>query len=263
VKIQITLTALATVLYSCPSFSAGAEGVANAQIVKGDCNIVINAVNAGTPKSFPTKYCTNFSATKDTADALVKIEKYVEASNPTKLDVVSAQIEKWVSDDEGYLTLSLSNISSLPAEKVKIRFLAPVKPGENQSHQINFTPSRAIPAAMLKNLGIGSKDTTKIPVAPISELIRYSRDTVPTDYELIGAGTTPDAPDALIQKYIQGHGLIHNYSFQSTTSSLGVQVLYETIFGGKVNFLTGVYLYFGKVTANQPIDGTKQENSIE
>ncbi|OXI86890.1 hypothetical protein CFB40_14440 [Burkholderia sp. AU31652] len=67
----------------------------------------------------------------------------------------------------------------------------------------------------------------------------------------------------MTQQYIQGHGLTNNYTFQSTASSLGVQILYGTIFGGKVSLLTGVYLYFGKVTANQPIDGTEREGIIE
>ncbi|WP_144025203.1 hypothetical protein [Burkholderia sp. HI2500] len=259
-KVKISLIALVAALSSCPSLSTSAEGAGNAQIVTGDCNIV---VNSATPKSFPAQYCPKFSVAKDAADALAKIEIYIEASNPTKLDLASAKIEKWASDSEDYLTLSLSNTSTLPAQRVKIRFLAPVNPGENQSHQINFSPSRAVPSAMLKSLSIGSKDTTKIPVAPVSELIRYSRNGVPADYEFIGAGTTPNAPDDMTQQYIQGHGLTNNYTFQSTASSLGVQILYGTIFGGKVSLLTGVYLYFGKVTANQPIDGTEREGIIE
>ncbi|WP_063888070.1 hypothetical protein [Burkholderia pseudomultivorans] len=241
------------VFWSTAAMSAGNAETENVQIVSGGCNVVLNVVNGSIPKIPPT-YCSQLSAVGNIADSLKKLERYVEASNPTEVKLSGVELEMWAGDEEDYLTLTLGNDSNLPAQNVKILFLAPVRLGETTSRRLSFTPSRAIPKGMLSHLGVSRKGALKIPVAPVSELVRFSRNRIPDDYELLGVGASPNIPDEMIRKYAERRGIEHGYSFLSSTSSLGVQIRYETIFGGKSSLLTGVYLYFAKVTPMQVIE---------
>ncbi|ARB31269.1 hypothetical protein HX787_28350 [Pseudomonas tolaasii] len=235
----------------------------NKQIISGDCNVVVNIVNGEAPNIQPT-YCTNLSAIKGMADAVTKIARFLEVTNPTEVKLSTAQMEMWAVDAEEYLTLTLSNVSKLPAEKLRIQLLEPVRPGEKSSRGLAFTPSQAISKSTLSRLSVPAQGEIKIPVAPLSELLKLSKNKFPNDYEFMGSGTSPNIPDEVKEKFAHKHHLANNYFLNASTSSVGIEIKYDTIFDGNVSLFTGIYLYFGKISPTQkivPFDHNRPGNS--
>lgn len=225
----------------------------NKQIVSGDCNVTVNVMgNSEAPKiPPPPTYCTNLSAIKGMADSAKKIARFLELTNPTEVKLSTAQMELWAGDPEQHLTLTLNNVSKLPAEKLKIQLLEPVRPGEKSSRKLAFTPSKAMPKSTLNRLGVSGQSEMKIPVAPLSELLDFSRNKFPSDYEFMGSGISPNIPDEVKKNFVDKHHLVNNYILSSSTTTLGVEIKYDTMFEGNVSLLTGIYLYFGKISSTQ------------
>ncbi|EKN46720.1 MULTISPECIES: hypothetical protein [Pseudomonas syringae group] len=218
----------------------------NMQIVMGDCNLVVN-VAEGQALKVPPKPCTQLSTVKGMADAVIKIERFLEVTNPTEIKLSSVDMERWGGDEEEYLTLTLSNVSALPAEKLRIQLYAPVRQGEKTSRKLTFAASQALPRRSLSQLSLASRTTTKVPVAPLSGLLSLSFNRIPPGYELLGAGTSPNIPEDVRQRILDKHHIQGGYDLKMATSSLGVEVKYTTIFDGSVSLLSGIYLYFGQV----------------
>lgn len=220
----------------------------NYQLVSGNCNLLINAPQGAETKIPPTRICSDLSSTASVADSLKKIERFIEASNPTEVTISDAGLIKWAGDSEDYLTLTLLNVSALPAEKVKIRMLDVVKANEKNSRTLSFYPSKSFPKAALDNLGIPKGRTVQIPVASASEVEGVSRSRVSSGLEFIGAGLSPNLPSEIKEQYIHNKGFLNNFQFEGEAISLGVELKYTNIFGGNSTALTGIYLYFGKVS---------------
>lgn len=240
---------MTTCIWIPPAIAANSASE-NKQVVSGDCNIVVNVVGGETPKISPT-YCTSFSESKSIADAVIKIERFLEVTNPTEVKLITAQMEMWAGDQEQYLTLTLNNISKLPADKLKIQLLEPVRQGEKSSRKLAFIPSQAISKSISDHLRLPAQGQMKLPVAPLSGLLKLSKNKIPDGYELMGSGTSPNIPDDVKKDFIEKHNIKNNYFLEASTFSLGVQIKYDTIFDGNVSLLTGIYLYFGKVSSTQ------------
>lgn len=218
----------------------------NIQIVMGDCNSVVNVAGGEVQKASP-KPCTQLSTVKGMADAVIKIERFLEVTNPTEIKLSNADMVRWTGDREDYLTLTLSNVSSLPAEKVRIQLYEPVRPGEKKSRKLTFAPSQTLSRKSLSQLSLSSQTTAQIPVAPLAGLLSFSSNRIPPGYELMGAGTSPNIPEQVKQQLLDKHRIEGGYKLAMATSSLGVEVKYNTIFEGSVSLLSAVYLYFGQV----------------
>lgn len=222
----------------------------NYQLVSGNCNLVVNASQGEAVKIPASRMCSDLSSTASVADSLRKIERFIEASNPTEVKLSSVSLIHWAGDAEKYLTLSLVNISGLPAEKVKVKMLDVVRTYEQKSKSLSFSPSQAFPKAILDNLGIPKSGSVQIPVAPASEIVNISRSRVSPGYDLIGVGLSPAMPDEMTEEYARSKGFSRDYHFKGQVVSLGVELKYKNIFGGSSTVLTGVYLYYGNLSGS-------------
>lgn len=222
----------------------------NYQLVSGNCNLVINSQSGEAQKAYPQRICSGLSASKSMADSLVKIERFIEASNPTEVTISDAALVHWAGDAEEFLTLSLFNSSGLPAEKVKVTMLDVVRPNEEKSRPLSFYPSKAFPKSLLANLSISKNRTTQIPIASASEIESVSKHRVPPSYEFMGAGLSPNMPDTVKMRYAERKGITKNPGFESEAIGLGVELSYKNIFGANNTTLTGIYLYYGKFSGS-------------
>lgn len=235
--------------FSASAAIAGEQASSHSyQLVSGNCNLLINVSPGAETKIPPTRICSDLSSTASVADSLKKIERFIEASNPTEVTISDAELVRWIGDSEEYLTLTLLNVSGLPAEKVKVKILDAVRNGEKNSRSLSFYPSKSFPKAVLDNIGIAKGRMTKIPVASISELVGVSQSRVSPGLKIIGVGLSPNLPDEIRDKYLLEKGISHNFQFEGEAIGLGVELKYKNIFGGSSTALTGLYLYFGKVS---------------
>ncbi|MFP3525974.1 hypothetical protein SB912_26165, partial [Pantoea sp. SIMBA_072] len=85
----------------------------------GNCNVIINNTQSG--QVVVPQVCSNWSSSKSAAQSLRKLERFFEAANPTEVEVSQVGLKMWLGDPERYLTLSLTNVSNLPADRVKVR----------------------------------------------------------------------------------------------------------------------------------------------
>jgi len=215
------------------------------QMVNGNDNVVINGANSTVfVAPLPANPAT-FKSEKDIATPLSKIERYLEATNPTELKLDNVKPENFVADNEEFLTVALTNGSGLPAQNVRISILGPVPVGRKQSPILMFSPSKTIPLQSIAHLSIQRGAHLELPVAAIPELISATSNQVPAGYDFVGVGLSPQPPADLIEQYLNTHVPSHSYSGNTTTASLGVLVKYDSIFGEKKQTLTGMYVYFG------------------
>ena len=211
----------------------------------GNCNVIINNTQSG--QVVVPQVCSNWSSSKSAAQSLRKLERFFEAANPTEVEVSQVGLKMWLGDPERYLTLSLTNVSNLPADRVKVRLLAPLEAHEKTSRALTFSPSRAYPTKLLANLRIPKLGSTEIPIGPESELIILTKRRVPVGYDFLGVGLSPKLPPGLEADYVERKGVGANYQLSSQSAALAIELRYENIFEGKTTSLRGLYVYYGQV----------------
>jgi len=234
---------LVTVL-GFPMLSSAHAG--NAQNANGNGNYIVNnhgsgSVNISSSEPSP--------ATKNVADSLNKIVRFLEASNPTKVQLNNVRLIRWLGEDEFVLTLDLDNPSSMPGYKVKTMLLAPLGRGETQSRTLSMKPGRGFSRQLLDTLSVEAGGRQSVPIATVSELKRFVN--FPEKYDLIGAGLANNVPDALLREYGNQHRRTDGSAGTASISlSFVAKTNYETAFGGKNQSLVSVFLYFAKPDAS-------------
>lgn len=215
------------------------------QVTGGSGNIAIGNQNAPT-----SVYASHISiepspATQNVADSLNKIVRFLEASNPTKIQLVNARLLNWMGEGEQVLTLDLENLSSMPGYEVRTMLVAPLDPGETQSRTLLMKPVRGFTKHALDTLSVEAHGVQSIPIANVTELKRFLN--FPVGYDLIGAGMDAGVPGDLIKEYqvlyTQADG-----SFNVDFKAMGfmVQTAYQTVFEGKNAESRVVFLYFAR-----------------
>nr|WP_315448728.1 hypothetical protein [uncultured Pseudomonas sp.] len=244
---KLTLLSLLTLILSSAASGTEQRTTLNYQYVSGDCNLVFNSQTGEAPPVPTQNNCPGLSSSKSVADSLRKIERFIEASNPTEVTLSDAGLIHWAGDQEEFLTLSLFNSSGLPAENVKVRMLDVVRPNEKNSRPLSFYPSKAFPKSLIKNLSIARNRTTQIAVASATEIESVSIHRVPSGYRFIGAGISPNQSDTIKKEFRQKTGLPNIDHVEVQIIGLGVELSYKNIFGAKNTTLTAIYLYYGKL----------------
>ncbi|OGB27201.1 MAG: hypothetical protein A3I66_11655 [Burkholderiales bacterium RIFCSPLOWO2_02_FULL_57_36] len=184
----------------------------------------------------------------------IKSERYLVATNPTEIQVPRVTMEDWYGDSEPFFTAYIANSSRLPAERVRVRILAPRKPGEKQSRALVFKRSAALQSV---NIGLDSAlfmpqgTELKLPLGSRSELLAAIDRSDILDYDFIGIGTMPEIPAAIKNAFVAESTITTNDVSSSVGSAfanrtLGIEIRYTTIFDQKITRLFPVNLYFGK-----------------
>jgi len=171
--------------------------------------------------------------------------RFLEASNPTKIQLSNIRLLNWAVEDEKILTLDLENSSNMPGYKVKTILVAPLNGRETQSRTFFMKPARGFTKQTLDTLAVEAHGTQSVPIAAVSELKRFL--SFPDGYDLIGVGLTANVPDALIGEYANQHRRVDGgATTDARTVGFIVQTTYQTAFDGKITASRGAFLYFAK-----------------
>lgn len=173
----------------------------------------------------------------------VKLERYIVATNPTELQIASASIQQWLGDSESSVTIEIANPSTLPAESVSMRILAPLKPGQTASEALVLRRSQSIPESVRRAIYLPQNKNTSLPIGFVSELIAALDDTSLAEYELLGVGSTPEVPPEMRKAAL---GNAKTYATQTINKVLGIEIKYKTIFDQELVRLFPLHFYFMK-----------------
>ncbi|QXH52374.1 hypothetical protein KSS94_04395 [Pseudomonas fakonensis] len=230
-------------VFSAQAFSATPELPSNLQYILGNCNLVINNSEGGNVQAPKGNLCPDSPASKSAADSLNKLARFIEASNPTKLEVAELKPMKFLGDNEPFLVAIVENKSNLPARKVKLELLRPLQANEKNSKIIKVPRSNAFPQKIMQHLQVAQHDSQTIPLAPLSYLIDITRLGLPSDYIYLGAGLTPELPQKLMHSF--SSDATHR-NLQAEIRPLGLAIQYENIFETSTKSLSGIYFYFAR-----------------
>lgn len=96
------------------------------------------------------------------------------AEHPTKVIVANADFVRWTSDSEQFLTITLSNVSKLPAINVVYGISDQMFAGPSKSPRfVAVTQSRSAPKHLKLEFGIEPNETLTTPLIGITDLRKF------------------------------------------------------------------------------------------
>ncbi len=96
------------------------------------------------------------------------------AEHPTKVIVANADFVRWTSDSEQFLTITLSNVSKLPAINVVFGISDQMFAGPSKSPRfVAVTQSKSVPKHLKLEFGIDPNETLTTPLISITDLRRF------------------------------------------------------------------------------------------
>ena len=166
--------------------------------------------------------------------------------NPTKMELLDLNLQKWLGDSSDYLTFNIKNISEMPALLFSLRIFkkeeGDIKPIETSVNNFCFS----------ENLKIESGKEQCYPLIAIENIIEQFHSSF-LNKKVVGIGLNPNIPNS-IQNEIMNESLSkfgdleevcisHSY----TTFPIFIKYEYSSPFGTKHETLTGGYIYLQEI----------------
>ncbi|UKA08945.1 hypothetical protein [Photobacterium damselae] len=161
-------------------------------------------------------------------------ETLVKKQYQPNVIVKDVLFEKWLGDDEDFLTVELYNDSKGNALNFHIEVVVP-----KVKQKINPTKTSTIFSD--KNFSIKSQQQIGIPVISLSQLKDMLRE-YGLKGSLIGVGLKSSLPETLIQK-LRGK---YSGNFTTRTQAIALNITYKGMNSGSYHRLKLIYVYMDK-----------------
>lgn len=148
------------------------------------------------------------------------------AEHPTKVIVANADFVRWTSDSEQFLTITLSNVSKLPASNVEYGISDQMHAGPSKSPRfVAVTQSKSLPKHLKLEFGIEPNETLIAPLIGITDLRKFLN--LKSDYCIVMSRVVDGAKKFPSLPFKQGQlGM-------STDYAVPVAYMYRSIFEQK------------------------------
>jgi len=154
----------------------------------------------------------------------------IKAQHPSDLTIEKVKFQNWVSDDDKYLTIFFKNMENTPVDLL----IAKVLVGDDS---FQFTPSKTF--SMENGVRIKANSTLGIPLAMKREVRKAL--SIQTNQSIIGTGTSPKIPDAIMSELREKHP--NQSYFQVKSLALASFVKFRGPFGDLNKKISSLYIY--------------------
>ncbi|HUX19378.1 MAG TPA: hypothetical protein VMV63_09365 [Acidithiobacillus sp.] len=160
----------------------------------------------------------------------LRVFKILDTADSARLEINSVTEEKWLGSNTEYLTLHIKNVGKLPASRINVEILYPLKSGEKESKKM-FIISPNLPyIKTIKDSSVYYLSSAEIPVVSIPYLESKFSDI--GSYRLIGVGLSPNITNC------PGSECISVF--------YGLHISYDSLYS-KGSILASFYMYYSLI----------------